>query len=75
MLLSPPLRPVPRPFKVALATFDPIVYGAEYLALAVGDSVEEMQAPTLGEGWAYGRVVYSDGGRSECGWFPPAYVR
>ena len=74
-LPPPPHRPAPRPLKVCLATFDPIDYGAEYLALAVGDSVEEMQAPTLGEGWAYGRVVHADGGRSECGWFPPAFVR
>ena len=74
-LPPPPHRPAPRPWKVCLATFDPIDYGAEYLALAVGDSVEEMQAPTLGEGWAYGRVAYADGGRSECGWLPPAFVR
>ena len=74
-LPPPPHRPAPRPLKVCLATFDPTAYGVQYLALNVGDSVEEMNAPTLGEGWAYGRVVYADGGRSECGWFPPAFVR
>ena len=74
-LPPPPHRPAPRPLKVCLATFDPTAYGVQYLALNVGDSVEEMNAPTLGEGWAYGRVLYADGGRSECGWFPPAFVR
>ena len=75
MLLSPPLRPVPRPFKVALATFEPAEYGANYLALSAGDYVEEIGAPEPGEGWAYGRIVSTDGERSEPAWYPPSFVR
>ena len=75
LLLSPPLRPVPRPFKVALATFEPAEYGANYLALSVGDYVEDIGAPEPGEGWACGRIVSTDGARSEPAWYPPSFVR
>ena len=38
-------------------------------------SVEELDAPIAAEGWAFGRLVYADGGRSEPGWYPPAFAR
>lgn len=75
LLPPPPLRRVPRPFKVALATFEPAEYGANYLALSAGDYVEEIDAPEPGEGWAYGRIVSTDGERSEPSWYPPSFVR
>ena len=37
--------------------------------------VEELDAPTAAEGWAFGRIVYADGGRSEPSWYPPAFAR
>ena len=74
-LPPPPHRPAPRPWKVCLATFDPTAYGVQYLALNVGDSVEELDAPIDAEGWEFGRIVYADGGRSQLGWYPPSFVR
>ena len=71
----PPQRPVPVPYKTCVAAFDPAEYGAEYLTLSEKDSVEELDAPIAAEGWAFGRLVYADGGRSEPGWYPPAFAR
>ena len=72
---APPQRPVPVPYKTCIAAFDPAEYGAEYLKLSERDFVEELDAPTAAEGWAFGRIVYADGGRSEPGWYPPAFAR
>ena len=57
------------------AAFDPAEYGAEYLTLSERDFVEELEAPTAAEGWAFGRIVYADGRRSEPGWYPPAFAQ
>ena len=74
-LPPPPHRPPPRPFKVALASFEPAEYGTNYLALSEGDCVEGVDAPAAGQGWAYGRIVSTEGRRSEPGWHPPPFVR
>ena len=74
-LPPPPHRPVPVPYKTCVAAFDPAEYGAEYLTLSERDFVEELEAPTAAEGWAFGRIVYADGRRSEPGWYPPAFAQ
>ena len=72
----PPSRPPPSPWSRVIADFfGGEEYGAEYLTLAVGDGVEEVDAPIAAEGWGFGRIVYADGGRSQLGWYPPAFVR
>ena len=74
-LPPPPQRPVPVPYKTCVAAFDPAEYGAEYLTLSEHDFVEEIEAPTAPEGWAFGRIVYADGGHSEPGWYLPAFAQ
>lgn len=59
--------------------FDGVNYGAEYLALDVGDELEELHED---RGWAYGRVLRRarDGqniplaGTQECGWYPTDFA-
>ena len=74
-LPPPPQRPVPVPYKTCVAAFDPAEYGADYLTLSEKDFVEELETPTAAEGWAFGRIVYADGRRSEPGWYPPAFAQ
>ena len=72
----PPSRPPPSPWSCVIADFfGEEEYGAEYLTLPAGDCVEEVDAPEPCQGWAYGKIVSSEGRRSEPGWFPPSFVR
>ena len=73
--LPPPSHhTVPGIYKTCVAAFDPTEYGAEYLTLSEGDLIEDLDAPIAAEGWAFGRLVLADGGRSEPGWYPHAFA-
>ena len=61
-------------YKTCHAAFDPTDYGPDYLRLTKGDRIQELEAPTETEGWAYGRLVSGDGRRSPPGWYPYAYA-
>ena len=72
-LSSPSQRP--GSYKTCFAAFDPTPYGPEYLRLTEGDVIQDVEPPMAGEGWAYGRLVHADGGRSEPGWYPDTYAQ
>ena len=68
-----PRRPCPQPQETvlcALADFDGIPYGKEYLRFFKGDTIVKLLKPggIDAEGWAYGKA----GGTT--GWYPPAYA-
>ena len=65
----------PGPYKTCFAAFDSEPYGPEYLRLTKGNVIEDVEPPMDGEGWAYGRLVHADGGRSEPGWYPHTYAQ
>lgn len=73
MIPPQPRRPCPQPEETllcALADFDAVPYGKEYLRLLRGDIIAKLPTPEgiHAEGWAYGRVGETTG------WFPPHYA-
>ena len=62
-------------YKICVQDFDPEPYGLDYLRLAVGDNIQDVEAPEASEDWAYGRVVLAEGRLSPPGWYPQAFAQ
>ena len=65
----------PKSYKTCIVDFDPEEYGSEYLRLTKGVKIKDLDPPEPCEGWAYGSLMFMDGGLSEPGWYPPSHVR
>ena len=65
----------PKSYKTCIVDFDPQEYGSEYLRLTKGVKIKDLDPPEPCEGWAYGSLMFMDGGLSEPGWYPPSHAR
>ena len=65
----------PKSYKTCIVDFDPQEYGSEYLRLTKGVKIKDLDPPGPSEGWAYGSLMFMDGGLSEPGWYPPSHAR
>ena len=67
----------PKPYKTCVDDFDPITdgYGSGYLRLTKGVKIQDLDPPAPPEGWAYGSLIFTNGGLSEPGWYPPSHAR
>ena len=65
----------PKSYKTCIVDFDPHEYGSEYLRLTKGVKIKDLDPPVSCEGWAYGSLVFIDGGLSEPGWYPPSHAQ
>ena len=67
----------PKSYKTCVEDFDPITdgYGSGYLRLTTGVQIQDLPPPAPPEGWAYGSLIFMDGGLSEPGWYPPSHAR
>ena len=65
----------PKSYKTCIVDFDPQEYGSEYLRLTKGVKIKDLDPPVSCEGWAYGSLVFIDGGLSEPGWYPPSHAQ
>ena len=65
----------PKSYKTCIADFDPQAWGSEYLRLTKGVAIQDLDPPVSSEGWAYGSLVFTDGGLSKPGWYPPAHAQ
>ena len=65
----------PKSYKTCIVDFDPQEYGSEYLRLTKGVKIKDLDPPVSCEGWAYGSLMFMDGGLSEPGWYPPSHAQ
>ena len=65
----------PKSYKSCIEDFDPDGYGSGYLSLTKGVKIKDLDPPVSCEGWAYGSLVFIDGGLSEPGWYPPSHAQ
>ena len=65
----------PKSYKTCIVDFDPQEYGSEYLRLTKGVKIKDLDPPEPCEGWAYGSLMFMDGGLSEPGWYPPSHAQ
>ena len=65
----------PKSYKTCIVDFDPQEYGSEYLRLTKGVKIKDLDPPESCEGWAYGSLVFIDGGLSPPGWYPPSHAQ
>ena len=65
----------PKSYKTCIVDFDPEEYGSEYLRLTKGVKIKDLDPPEPCEGWAYGSLMFMDGGLSEPGWYPPSHAQ
>ena len=65
----------PKSYKTCIVDFDPQEYGSEYLRLTKGVKIQDLDPPVPPEDWAYGSLIFIDGGLSEPGWYPPSHAR
>ena len=65
----------PKSYKTCIVDFDPQEYGSGYLRLTKGVKIKDLDPPVSCEGWAYGSLMFIDGGLSEPGWYPPSHAQ
>ena len=65
----------PKSYKTCIEDFDPDGYGSGYLRLTKGVKIQDLDPPVPPEDWAYGSLIFMDGGLSEPGWYPPSHAR